>query len=228
MHIGGDTVALVNGAGSGLGLAFCRALLQRGAKLVAVDRCPAQELAERLGGGAKRVLCADTATVEGVTRVLEAVRQAGPVDLLVNSAPGGVGGGFLQQSPAGQRDFLARHCETTVTLCRAALPFMRERGHGAIVNPVPAPGPEDQPAGALQAATGAFLLHFSRQLQAEVADLGVRVQALCVTGSEAELAGAVEASLQALADGPALLVPDSAQRERLRAGFEELARALAD
>jgi len=191
MHPGEDTIALVTGAGSGPGLAFCRALLRRGVTLLAVDRCPAQELEARLGEEVAQVLCADLTTVEGLTRVLEAIRQKGPVDLLVNAAGRDLAGGFLEQAPGAQRAFLELHCAATPALCRAALAFMRERGRGRIINPVPAAGE----GSAVEAAAGAFLLRFSQQLDREFEACGVRVQAPCAGPGEEALAASVEASL---------------------------------
>src|SRR5690554_2950959 len=82
-------IALVTGASAGIGEAFCRQLAPRCEKIIAVARRPERlaALARELAAETELVaVAADLTTVEGVTRVLEALRQQGPVDTLVNNA----------------------------------------------------------------------------------------------------------------------------------------------
>jgi short-subunit dehydrogenase len=174
--------ALVTGASAGLGKEFCRQLAARCDVIIAVAR--RQDKLVELAGELAEVtemhcLEADLATVEGVARTMEAIRQQGPVDYLVNNAGFGTYGNFDQLSIGSQRSMVSLHIDASITLCRAAIPYMRERGGGTIINVsslgsfVPGKGM------AVYGATKAFLNYYSLALQDELADTGIEVQALC-------------------------------------------------
>ena len=174
--------ALVTGASSGLGAQFCRQLAQRCDVIVAVAR--RGERLAALAGELEAQVClepvvADLTSIEGVARTLEALRQKGPVDYLVNNAGFSTFGDFAANDIERQRAMLSLHCDAAITLCRAAIPFMRERGGGHIIN-VSSVGAFLPVKGlAVYGATKAFLNYYSLALQAELAGTGIRVQALC-------------------------------------------------
>jgi uncharacterized protein len=134
---GRKVIALVTGASAGLGAEFCRQLAPRCDVIIAVARrrerlaALAIELAD-----AVEMYCveADLGTIEGVARAMEALRQQGPVNYLVNNAGFGTFGHFDQMSIEGQRSMVSLHIDASITLCRAAIPFMRELGGGTIIN----------------------------------------------------------------------------------------------
>ena len=175
-------VALVTGASSGLGAEYCRQLGRRCDTVIAVARRAGllQSLADELAGVVEvHCLEADLRTVEGVARGLEAIRQKGPVHYLVNNAGFGTLGDFGEASIDAQRAMVDLHINATISLCRGAIPFMREQGGGAIIN-VSSLGSLGVGKGiAVYGATKAFLNYFSEALQAELVDAGIDVQALC-------------------------------------------------
>ncbi|MDE0951509.1 MAG: SDR family oxidoreductase [Halioglobus sp.] len=174
--------ALVTGASAGLGREFCRQLASRCDVIIAVarreDRLVA--LARDLAGTAEvHCLEADLGSVEGVAKTMEAIRQQGPVDYLVNNAGFSTFGNFADLPIEGQRAMVNLHIDASITLCRAVIPFMRERGRGVVINVsslgsfVPGKGM------AVYGATKAFLNYYSLALQAELVGTGIEVQALC-------------------------------------------------
>jgi short-subunit dehydrogenase len=174
--------ALVTGASAGLGAEFCRQLAPRCDVIIAVARRRNRldELASELADAVEmHCLEANLGSIEGVARTMEAIRQRGPVDFLVNNAGFGTFGHFDQLSIESQRSMVSLHIDASITLCRAAIPFMRERGGGTIINVssmgsfVPGKGM------AVYGATKAFLNYYSMALQAELAGTGIEVQALC-------------------------------------------------
>lgn len=176
------TTALVTGASSGLGQEFCRQLAGRCEVIIAVARREdrLRALAESLAGKAEvHCVVADLTTVEGVTRTVESLRQLGPVDILVNNAGYGTFGKFEQAELAEQLAMVRLHIDATVELSRAALPFMRQLGGGHIVNLASLGAFTALKDSAVYGATKAFLVAFSRSLQEEVRDAGIRVQCLC-------------------------------------------------
>jgi short-subunit dehydrogenase len=176
------TIALVTGASSGLGLEFCRQLASRCDVILAVARRidRLEKLAEELAGRVEvHPVQADLSSVEGVAHTMEMLRQKGPADILVNNAGFSPYGYFADVPIDGQRAMLDLHCDAVITLSRAAIPFMRERGAGTIIN-VSSLGSFLPGAGlTVYGATKAFLNYFSQSLQAELVGAGIEVQVLC-------------------------------------------------
>lgn len=243
--------ALVTGASSGLGAEFCRQLAGRCETIVAVARRREQlrRLADELAGEVDlQPLVADLCTVEGVARTLEALRQQGPVDYLVNNAGLSTFGQFAELGIDRQRDMLYLHADATITLCRAAVPFMRERGGGCIINVSSLGGLVPVRGGAVYGATKAFINYFSQVLQQELVGTGIEVQALCpgyvCTEFHADMADSgfdrerippemwsdapevVAASLAALGGGRVVVVPGDAGRAAARAALQQQLTAL--
>jgi short-subunit dehydrogenase len=243
--------ALVTGASAGLGAEFCRQLAQRCDVIIAVARRGERlaALAEELADAVElHVVAADLGTIEGVARTMEAIRQQGPVDYLVNNAGFSTFGEFADLPVDGQRGMVNLHVDTAITLCRAAVAFMRERGAGYIIN-VSSIGAFLPGKGlAVYGATKAFLNCYSQALQAELADAGIEVQALCPGYIRTEFhlplieAGfdkcripdemwmnadeVVTASLTALGSGRVLVVPGEANRALARMGLQRQLDAL--
>ncbi len=238
--------ALVTGASAGLGAEFCRQLAPRCDVIIAVarrrDRLAA--LASELAGAVEmHILEADLGTIEGVARTMEAIRQKGPVDYLVNNAGSGSFGYFDQLSIESQRSMVSLHIDASITLCRAVIPFMRELGGGTIINVSSlgtfVPGKNM----AVYGATKAFLNYYSQSLQVELAGTGIQVQALCPGFTRTEFHDAltdegfdrnripeqmwtsaqvvVAASLEALGSAQVLVVPGESNRAVARLGLQQ-------
>ena len=245
------TTALVSGASSGLGAEYCRQLAGRCQVIIAVGRRleALQALDQELRGQVElHPVQADLATVEGVARAIEALRQQGPVDYLVNNAGYATTGRFETNEIDSQLGMVGVHIDATLSLCRAAIPFMRELGGGTIINvsSVAAFNPGRELA--VYGATKAFLNFYSLSLQAELEGSGIRVQCLCPgyihTGfhSTTHLEGfdkdripanmwmeapeVVAASLAALDSGRVLVVPGEVNLELARSGAQRVAQAL--
>jgi len=187
--------ALVTGASAGMGAEFCRQLAQRCDVIIAVARRRdrLEQLRQELAGRVEvHPIEADLNTVEGLARAMEALRQLGPVDYLVNNAGFSTFGDFSDQKIQAQRDMVGLHIDATITLCRAAVPFMRERGGGHIIN-VSSIGAFLPSRGlAVYGATKAFLNFFSQSLQLELAGTGIEVQALCPGYTHTEFHAEIE------------------------------------
>jgi len=245
------TTALVTGASAGLGAQFCHQLADRCEVIIAVARRGerlAQLRAELAGRTQLHPIEADLTTIEGVARAMEALRQLGPADYLVNNAGFGTFGNFADLAIDGQRDMVSLHIDATITLCRAAIPFMRERGGGHIIN-VSSVGAFLPGKGlAVYGASKAFLNFFSLALQEELAGTGIEVQSLCPGYTHTEFHQQIEregfnkawipavmwmqadavvaASLAALGSGRVLLVPGQEYLKLARDGYQRQLDAL--
>jgi uncharacterized protein len=240
------TVALVTGASSGIGEEFCRVLAGRCERIIAVARRAErlQALAEELAPEVDVVpVVADLTTLEGVTRTMEALRQRGPVQYLVNNAGFSTYGPFAASQIDRELQMVRLHVDASISLCRAALPFMVEAGSGYIVNVASLGAFLGMPRTAVYGACKAFLSSFSQSLQVEVAKQGVRVQCLCPGFTRTEIhdtpdfAGfdkgriprelwmdsraVVEASLAALERDSVLVVPGATNQAMAREGLQQ-------
>ena len=238
--------ALVTGASAGLGAEFCRQLAPLCDVIIAVARRKErlEALASDLAGSVEvHCLEADLGTVAGVATTMEAIRQKGPVAYLVNNAGFSTFGHFDQLSIEGQREMVNLHVDACITLCRAAIPFMRELGGGKIIN-VSSMGTFIPSKGmAVYGASKAFLNYYSQALQAELAGSGIEVQALCPGFTRTEFHDSmaeggfdrsripdqmwmnadavVAASLAALGNGKVLVVPGDDNLDFARAGLQQ-------
>ncbi|TAK58224.1 MAG: SDR family NAD(P)-dependent oxidoreductase, partial [Dehalococcoidia bacterium] len=129
-------VAIVTGAGRGIGRAIATRLGRAGAKvaLLDLDEAAAREAAATIGGGSVGLRCdvADNASVRAA--VAEAERQLGPIDILVNNAGWDKFEPFLQSEEATWERVIAINLKGVLNCTHAVLPGMVERGRGRIVN----------------------------------------------------------------------------------------------
>ena len=175
-------VALVTGGASGIGAAICRRLAAEGAAVVVhyhAHEAAAQALAGELGGAAAAV-GADLTVPDGVEGLMAHVDDAfGGVDLVVNNAGITVGGVEVAQMPVDEwRHMVDVNLNAVFHVCRAAVPRLRARGGGAIVN-IASNIVNSLPGGSsAYAATKAAVVAFTQVLSKEVARDGIRVNAL--------------------------------------------------
>ncbi|MFI6292405.1 SDR family NAD(P)-dependent oxidoreductase [Nonomuraea sp. NPDC050790] len=171
--------ALITGATAGLGAAFARRLAADGFTLVLVARDEhrlaesAQQLKLRYGG-AVETLPADLSTEDGLTAVESRIRDG--VDLLVNNAGFGHPEGFLRTPVADELRMLKLHCEAVLRLTLAALPGMKSRGRGGVINVASVAGFFTR---GTYSASKAWVINFSESAAAEVGHPRVKVMALC-------------------------------------------------
>lgn len=175
----GDKVAVVTGAGKGIGLAVTRALVEEGARVVAGSRTT--DTLEGLDGVV--AVPVDLAASDGPALLVQrAMEERGRVDVLVNN----VGAvrlrmkGFLGTSDEEFEWAMRLNFFTALRASRAALVPMVEQGAGAIVN-VASVNAFFQPDGATidYGAAKAAVVNLSKSLAQEFGAKGVRVN--CVS-----------------------------------------------
>ncbi|MGH7457766.1 MAG: SDR family NAD(P)-dependent oxidoreductase [Longimicrobiaceae bacterium] len=177
--------ALVTGASSGLGERFARELASRGMKVALTARREERLLAlagelGRAHGTESLVFPADLAEAGAAKRLWQRAAGGGRhFHLLVSNAGFGALGNFHQQDPERLAKMVRVNVTSLLELARLALPGMRARGEGGIVNVSSLAGFQPVPYMAAYAATKAFVLSFSRALHAENREAGVRVVCLC-------------------------------------------------
>jgi short-subunit dehydrogenase len=178
-----DSIAVVTGASSGIGEQFARQLVERGYRVALVARREdkLRELAGELGGGDRAVVIpTDLAVAEERDRLAARLEELGAtVDVLVNNAGFGVYAPFAESDRARELQQVRLLVEAVVDLMARYLPGMVERRRGAVINLSSTAGFQPLPYNASYAAAKSHVLLLSEGVNAEVADHGVTVTAVC-------------------------------------------------
>ena len=183
-------VAVVTGAGSGIGRATSRRLAAEGGAVACLDTAEdavhavAEEISREAAdsGGRAIALRCDVTDEDAVAEaVAQAGAQLGPITNLCNIA--GIGG-FCHtpdQSLSGWDKIIAVNLTGTFLMCRAVLPQMLEHG-GAIVNTVSTAGVIGQPYSAAYCASKGGVKMLTKALAVEYMARGVRVNGVAPGG----------------------------------------------
>jgi short-subunit dehydrogenase len=179
-------LALVTGAGAGIGRATAVELARHGArKVIIVDRDvdAANETAD-----AVRAACAEAVVYQADVRdegavndlAAQVLNDHGVVDILVNNAGIGMAGRFLETSSANWEDIIGVNLRGVITGSRAFGAQMVERGEGGtIINVASASAYLPSKSMVAYSTTKAAVLGFSESLRADFADEGITVTAVC-------------------------------------------------
>ena len=131
-------VAIVTGAGRGIGRAIAARLAADGASVMVCDLDPAlaADSAAALPHPERHASCAGNLAKEEVARAMVEVAAAryGKIDILVNNAGGGILRPFLKHTPETLIETVDRNLWTAVWACWLVLPHMKAAGYGRIVN----------------------------------------------------------------------------------------------
>jgi NAD(P)-dependent dehydrogenase (short-subunit alcohol dehydrogenase family) len=175
-------VALVTGAGRGIGRATVLRLTAAGVRVVAIARS-AGELESLAAESGALPLVASVAPVEGCAQIVDQARLlAGPIDILVNNAAIGSAGerDVADQSLERWREAMAVNLDAPFELTRQVLPEMIERGWGRVVMVSSLAGMRGgvAPGMSAYAASKHGLLGLMRAVAVEVAPYGVTCNAV--------------------------------------------------
>jgi 3-oxoacyl-[acyl-carrier protein] reductase len=167
-------VALVTGAGRGLGRATARRLAEDGHRLVCVDLDgdAAQSAADEVGGTAHRCDVSDKEAVEALAGAV------GTIDILINNAGIWRFGPLLSMSVEDTQAVLAVNLLGPLYCSQAFVPGMAEAGGGAIVNLSSAAAATRSPGIGIYPVTKGAIETLTKQMSLEWGPLGIRVNAV--------------------------------------------------
>ena len=179
-----DRVAVVTGAGRGIGAATARALAEAGADVVLASRTASQleEVAADVRGCGRRALVVptDVSDTDNLVALVDAtIEELGRIDIVVNNAGGTPPRPFLDTSPGYLERAFHFNTTTAFVLSKAAVPHMLEQGEGAIVNISSAIGRLRDRGFSAYGTAKAALSHLTRLMAADLAPK-VRVNAIAV------------------------------------------------
>ncbi len=181
--------AIVTGAARGIGLGIARRLAGEGCRVALWDVDFAAFDAQAAGFAPAQLQTVNVADVAAVERAFAATEAAlGKVDILINNA--GINGPVAPswEYPLDAWDkVLAVDLTGVFYCCRAAVPGMRARGYGRIVNVASIAGKEGAPGIAAYAAAKAGVIGYTKSLARELVGSGVLVNAIAPVITETDL-----------------------------------------
>lgn len=188
-----EQVAIVTGAGRGIGAAIAKTLARRGATAVlcgrtraALDAC-AKAITE--AGGKAEVIPCDVTSLESVEAAAQQIESSfGRVDVLVNNAGiGGFGGPLHQLAPDAWDQILNANLRGVYYAIRALAPIMIRARSGHIINISSLAGKNALPNGAAYCASKWGLNGLSYSVAEELRVHNIRVSVICPGSTNTEL-----------------------------------------
>jgi 2-hydroxycyclohexanecarboxyl-CoA dehydrogenase len=193
-------VALVTGAGSGIGAATARRLAGEGARVAATDvnLDGARQVADEVSGSAFEL---DVRSTGSIGAAVEAAQdELGPLDVLVNNA-GYDEFGFFVNTDEGLWDrVLAVNLRGVIAVTHAVLPGMQERRAGRIVNVASEAGRVGSHGSGVYSAAKAGVIGFTKAVAREAARYGITSNAVAPGPIETPLLMAAPEQLGELGD----------------------------
>ncbi len=176
-----NKVVVITGGTHGIGAACARKWNEMGCKVAIVARHEQAELLDELRkvGGEVLFVPADLKREQECRAAAERIGATwGRIDVLIHSAGGGVPGSLLSLTSSQWFEAFDIHVHAAFHLCQAAVPFMKRHGGGAIVFVSSAAGMRGVKNALAYAVVKGALPQLARALAAELADDGIRVNAV--------------------------------------------------
>ncbi|SES05747.1 3-oxoacyl-[acyl-carrier protein] reductase [Gracilibacillus ureilyticus] len=186
-------VAIITGAGKGIGRSTAIALANEGVQLGLIARTEedlqaVQKEVEASGGKAAYAV-ADVSSMEEVNQAVEKLKGSlGPADILINNAGIGKFGKFLELSPEEWKNIIDVNLMGAYYVTRAVLPQLIEKNSGDIINVSSTAGQKGAPVTSAYSASKFGLLGLTESLALEVRKHNIRVTALTPSTVATELA----------------------------------------
>ncbi|NIA07936.1 MAG: SDR family NAD(P)-dependent oxidoreductase [Actinobacteria bacterium] len=184
-------IALVTGAGRGIGRSIAQALADSGAHVVLAARTAGQikALADEItaDGGQATAIATDVADEAGVRKLLAETSKIGPLDILINCAGIGRFGALQDFSTQDFDTILAVNLRGTFLCCREAMRIMAAENAGFIINISSVVGIKGYPNQAAYTASKHGVVGLTKSLAIEAQEHNVRVSVILPGGVDTEL-----------------------------------------
>lgn len=212
-------VAVVTGAGSGIGKATALRLAGEGAKVWAIDRSAAtasETVSEiRASGGRAEFSCIDIRDREGMRgAVAHLVTSDDRLDVVVNCAGVLSNEDFMDVPEETWDEQVAVHVKGTYNAMWAAAPVMKKQKRGSIVNVASISGRFGRPVSGVYGAVKAAVIHMTYSAAANLATWNVTVNAVCP--------GVIQTPMQEKATRERALIRGLAEEEIFRQAVEPI------
>jgi short-subunit dehydrogenase len=176
-------IALITGASGGIGALYAERLARRGYDLILVARDAERlrDMAGRIAGNTRRnvsTMSADLADPDALHEVEALLRGNPRISMLVNNAGFGAVTPLLGSDPDRMQFMIEVNVTALTRLAYAVAPGFVERGSGTIINIASTVALAPELLNGVYGASKAYVLAFTQSLQHELADKGVRIQAV--------------------------------------------------
>jgi 2-hydroxycyclohexanecarboxyl-CoA dehydrogenase len=204
-----DRIAIVTGAGQGIGAAIAGKLAAEGATVVVTDvnGDTARATAESLGGKALGLQTDVTDRDSVAVAVGTTTEQFGRIDVLVNNAGWDKVGPFVESDPADWDRIVAINLFGVLNTSRAVLPIMAGQGSGAVVNLASDAARVGSSGEAVYSAAKGGIVSFTKTAAREMARNQVRVNCVCPGPTDTPLFASVVEGNEKLRDGLIRAIP---------------------
>jgi NAD(P)-dependent dehydrogenase (short-subunit alcohol dehydrogenase family) len=177
-------IAVITGAGSGIGQAMVRLFAGEGARILAADvnENAAQETARMVteAGGTCRAFAVDVSRPDQVRAMIDqAIAAFGRIDILCNNAGIGSTTDVVECEPDEWDRVMTVNVKSVYLGCKYAIPHMLAQGGGVIVNTASVAGMVGLPKRASYSASKGAVIALTRQVAVEYVEQGIRVNCLC-------------------------------------------------
>src|SRR5467141_3489540 len=184
--------ALVTGASRGIGAVYADRLAKRGYDLILVARseAPLKALTASLASASGRRIIPIVADLNNKIDLAKAetkLREDSSITMLVNNAGTGSVAPLLNTDIEKMEEMIALNSVALTRLTYAAAPAFVKRGTGTIINIGSVVGISPETLNGVYGATKAYVLALSHSLQHELADKGIRVQAVLPSATATDL-----------------------------------------
>jgi len=174
-------IAVVTGAGQGIGRGIAEKLAAEGATVAVSDinEATAKETAGAIGSGAIGIRV-DVTSRESVDSMVEQVHhQFGRIDVLVNNAGWDKAGPFVDSDPADWDRVISINLYGVLHMCKAVLPIMAAQGQGSVVNLASDAGRVGSSGEAVYSAAKGGVIAFTKATAREMARHQVNANCVC-------------------------------------------------
>lgn len=174
-------VAIVTGAGQGIGAAIAERLAQDGLRVVIADlnEETATATADRIGDQAMGVRADITSPDDVAALVSHVLDTWGSIDVLVNNAGWDKVGPYLDSTPETWERIIGINLMGTLTMSHAVMSVMKDQGSGTVINIGSDAARVGSTGEAVYSACKGGLVAFSKTMARELARYGVTVNAVC-------------------------------------------------
>lgn len=185
-------VAIVTGAGRGIGRSIALALAQHGACVSLAARTESQLQAvqseiEASGGQAASFPTDVACESDTVSLVRGTVERLGRLDIVVNNAGLGIFGPLAETRTEDWDRIMSVNARGPFLLCREAIPHLKQQEHSFIINVTSVVGVKGYVNQSAYSASKHAVMGLTKALAKEVHDDGIRVHAVCPGGVDTEL-----------------------------------------